>query len=157
MEIEQIQQAVYIIRARKVMLDSDLAELYGVETKVLNLAVKRNLNRFPEDFMFTLTENEWKDLRFQFETSSEHGGRRYLPKVFTEQGIAMLSGVLKSDRAVQVNISIMRMFVQMRKFASEYSELEERISQLEERSVNVHLAISEMMRPNECETKRIGY
>ncbi len=96
-------------------------------------------------------------MRFQIETSSEHGGRRYLPKAFTEQGIAMLSGVLKSDRAVLVNISIMRMFVQMRKFASEYTELEERVSQLEERSVNVHLAISEMMRPNERDTKQIGY
>lgn len=163
MEIEQIQQAVYIVRAQKVMLDSDLAQLYGVETKVLNLAVKRNINRFPEDFMFDLSENEWNILRFQFETSSlsndstAHGGRRYLPKVFTEQGIAMLSGVLKSDRAVQVNISIMRMFVQMRRFASEYVELEERISQLEERSVNVHMAISELMRPMERDTNRIGY
>lgn len=157
MEIEHIQQSVYIIREQKVMLDSDLAALYGVETKVLNLAVKRNLNRFPDDFMFNLTEIEWNNLRFQFETSSEHGGRRYLPKAFTEQGIAMLSGVLKSDRAVLVNISIMRMFVQMRKFASEYTELEERVSQLEERSVNVHLAISEMMRPNERDTKQIGY
>lgn len=163
MEIEQIQQVVYIVRAQKVMLDSDLAQLYGVETKVLNLAVKRNITRFPEDFMFELTENEWNNLRFQIETSrlnddaSAHGGRRYLPKVFTEQGIAMLSGVLKSDRAVQVNISIMRMFVQMRRFASEYAELEERISQLEERSVNVHLAISELMRPIERDMKRIGY
>lgn len=84
MELEQIRNSVYVIRAQKVMLDSDLANLYGVETKVLNLAVKRNLNRFPEDFMFTLTENEWIDLRFQFETSRDHGGRRYLPKVFTE-------------------------------------------------------------------------
>ncbi|MCJ8291856.1 MAG: ORF6N domain-containing protein [Crocinitomicaceae bacterium] len=157
MEIEHIQQAVHIIREQKVMLDSDLATLYGVETKVLNLAVKRNLNRFPEDFMFTLSEIEWSNLRLQSETSSDHGGRRYLPKVFTEHGIAMLSGVLKSDRAVSVNISIMRMFVQMRKFASNYSELEERISQLEERSVNVHLAISELMRPIERDTNRLGY
>ena len=157
MEIEHIQQAVHIIREQKVMLDSDLATLYGVETKVLNLAVKRNLNRFPEDFMFTLSEMEWSSLRFQIATSSDHGGRRYLPKVFTEHGIAMLSGVLKSDRAVSVNISIMRMFVQMRKFASNYTELEERISQLEERSVNVHLAISELMRPIERDTNRLGY
>ncbi|PHR26147.1 MAG: DNA-binding protein [Fluviicola sp.] len=157
MEIEHIQQAVHIIREQKVMLDSDLATLYGVETKVLNLAVKRNLNRFPEDFMFTLSEIEWSNLRFQIATSSDHGGRRYLPKVFTEHGIAMLSGVLKSDRAVSVNISIMRMFVQMRKFASNYTELEERISQLEERSVNVHLAISELMRPIERDTNRLGY
>lgn len=157
MEIEQIRQSVYLVRTQKVMLDSDLASLYGVETKVLNLAVKRNLNRFPEDFMFTLTEDEWQNLRFQFETSSDHGGRRYLPKVFTEQGIAMLSGVLKSDRAVQVNISIMRMFVQMRKLASEYSELDERVSALEERSVNIHLAISEMLKPQEKSVERIGY
>ena len=157
MEIEHIQQAVHIIREQKVMLDSDLATIYGVETKVLNLAVKRNLNRFPEDFMFTLSEMEWSSLRFQIATSSDHGGRRYLPKVFTEHGIAMLSGVLKSDRAVSVNISIMCMFVQMRKFASNYTELEERISQLEERSVNVHLAISELMRPIERDTNRLGY
>lgn len=157
MEIEHIQQVIYLIREQKVMLDSDLASLYGVETKVLNLAVKRNLNRFPEDFMFTLSEIEWSNLRFQIETSREHGGRRYLPKAFTEQGIAMLSGVLKSDRAVSVNISIMRMFVQMRKFASEYTELEERVSQLEERSVNVHLALSEIMQPIERDSARIGY
>ena len=157
MEIEHIQQVIYVLREQKIMLDSDLATLYGVETKVLNLAVKRNLNRFPEDFMFTLSEIEWNNLRFQFETSSEHGGRRYLPKAFTEQGIAMLSGVLKSDRAVSVNISIMRMFVQMRKCASEYTELDERISQLEERSVNVHYALSELMRPIERGANRIGY
>jgi hypothetical protein len=157
MEIEQIQNSVYVVRAQKVMLDSDLANLYGVETKVLNLAVKRNLNRFPEDFMFTLSENEWHDLRFHFETSSDHGGRRYLPKVFTEQGIAMLSGVLKSDRAVNVNISIMRMFVQMRKLASEYSELEERVSELEDRSTKVYLAILELMNPAIKDMNPIGY
>ena len=157
MEIEQIRNSVYMIRAQKVMLDSDLSSLYGVETKVLNLAVKRNLNRFPEDFMFTLTESEWENLRFQIETSKVHGGRRYLPKVFTEQGIAMLSGVLKSDRAVHVNISIMRMFVQMRKLASEYSELEERVSELEERSTEVYLAISELVNPVNGDVNPIGY
>ena len=157
MEIEQIRNSVYMIRAQKVMLDSDLSSLYGVETKVLNLAVKRNLNRFPEDFMFTLTESEWENLRFQIETSKVHGGRRYLPKVFTEQGIAMLSGVLKSDRAVHVNISIMRMFVQMRKLASEYSELEERVSELEDRSTKVYLAILELMNPAIKDMNPIGY
>lgn len=157
MEIEQIQNSVYVVRAQKVMLDSDLANLYNVETKALNLAVKRNIDRFPEDFMFTLTEHEWQNLRFHFETSRDHGGRRYLPKVFTEQGIAMLSGVLKSDRAVQVNISIMRMFVQMRRLASEYSELEGRVSELEERSVKSYLAISKLMNPNVRDKNRIGY
>jgi hypothetical protein len=103
------------IRGQKVMLDADLAELYRVPTKSLNLAVKRNADRFPEDFAFQLTEAEVTALRFQFETSKRgRGGRHYLPRAFTEQGVAMLSGVLRSARAVQVNIAIMRAFVRLR-------------------------------------------
>ena len=113
------------------MLDSNLAELYGVETKVLIQSVKRNVDRFPEDFMFQLMNDEFKILRSQFVTS-KWGGRRYLPYVFTEQGIAMLSSVLNSKRAIQVNISIMRAFVQLRKFLQSNEELSLKLKKLEE-------------------------
>ena len=109
-----IEERIHFVRGQKVLLDSDLAELYGVETKALNRAVKRNADRFPGDFMFQLSALEAEALRCQFGTSNEavsRGGRRYLPHVFTEQGVAMLSGVLHSPRAVHVNIEIMRAFV----------------------------------------------
>lgn len=118
-ENREIQNMIYTFRGRQVMIDRNLAYLYNVETKVLNQAVKRNLNRFPEHFRFQLTEEEYENLRSQFVTSSEdntHGGRRYMPYVFTEQGIAMLSAVLKSDVAVEVSIKIMNNFVEMRNF-----------------------------------------
>jgi len=115
--IEQIQNMIYVIRGLRVMLDSDLAKLYGVETKSLNRQVKRNLKRFPGDFMFELSKEEHENLRYQIGTSSsEYGGRRYQPLVFTENGVAMLSSVLKSDHAVMVNISIMRIFTKLRSF-----------------------------------------
>jgi len=115
--IEQIQSMIYVIRGLRVMLDSDLAKLYGVETKSLNRQVKRNLKRFPGDFMFELSKEEHENLRYQIGTSSsEYGGRRYQPLVFTENGVAMLSSVLKSDHAVMVNISIMRIFTKLRSF-----------------------------------------
>jgi hypothetical protein len=108
---------IYEIRGQKVMLDSDLAKLYEVELRTLNQAVKRSTERFPSDFMFQLSKKEWENLRSQFVISSyEHGGRRYNPYVFTEQGIAMLSGLLNSDIAVKVNIQIMRTFVQLRHY-----------------------------------------
>ena len=131
-KIVPIQKLIYEIRGHKVMLDSDLARLYEVETKRLNEAVKRNIERFPEDFMFQLTEEEWKlfNLKSQFATSS-WGGIRKLPYVFTEQGVAMLSGVLKSKRAVDVNIQIMRTFVKMRQWAIENKEISQRLSELE--------------------------
>ncbi|PYJ30469.1 MAG: DNA-binding protein [Verrucomicrobia bacterium] len=111
----QVERRILLIRGQKVMLDADLAELYGVPTKSLNLAVKRNAERFPEDFMFQLTGDEAAGLRFHFETSkTARGGRRYRPYAFTEQGVAMLSSVLRSLRAVQVNIAIMRTFVRLR-------------------------------------------
>ena len=110
MELQAIQRKIYTIRGEKVMLDRDLAEMYGVETKNLNLSVKRNLKRFPSDFMFPLTIDEWQSLRLQNETS-KRGGRRYLPYAFTEQGVAMLSGLLNSDVAIELNIAVMRAFV----------------------------------------------
>jgi hypothetical protein len=113
METHLIQSKIYTIRGQKVILDRDLAALYGVETKVLNQAVKRNMERFPSDFMFQLTENEWGCLRSQIATSNR-GGRRYLPYAFTEQGVAMLSGLLNSDVAIEMNIAIMRAFVATR-------------------------------------------
>lgn len=114
------------------MLDSDLAELYEVETKNLNKAVKRNMERFPEFFMFQLTEEEWTSLRFQIGTSKAgKGGRRYLPYVFTEQGVAMLSSVLNSKKAIQINIQIMMTFVKVREYALTNKELSQRVLELE--------------------------
>ena len=114
MEQLSIQSKIHTIRNVQVMLDYDLAALYEVSTKQLNLAVKRNSERFPDDFMFQLTLEEWNALRFQFETSNTRGGRRYAPYAFTEQGLAMLSGILNSPVAIQVNIAIMRTFVAIR-------------------------------------------
>jgi len=115
MEINLIQTKIHSIRGYKIILDFDLAELYNVETKNLNLNVKRNLKRFPHDFMFQLSVEEWQGLRLQFETS-KRGGRRYLPYAFTEQGVAMLSGILNSDIAIEMNIAIMRAFIALRQF-----------------------------------------
>ena len=114
------------------MVDSDLADLYEIKTKVLNQAVKRNITRFPANFMFQLTKEEWECLRSQFVTSNTgRGGRRILPYVFTEQGVAMLSSVLNSERAIQVNIQIMNTFVQMRQWAIENKDLAMRVAELE--------------------------
>lgn len=122
--VELIERKIYLIRGQKVMLDSDLAELYQVLTKNLNKAVKRNLDRFPEDFMFQLTPEEAESLRFQFGTSNEgRGGRRYLPHAFTEQGVAMLSSVLTSKRAVQMNILIVRAFIRIREYLATHKEV----------------------------------
>ena len=133
MEIEIIKEKIHIIRGQKVMLDFDLALLYGTETKVLKQSIKRNLNRFPDDFMFELSKNEYDSLRSQFVTLENGRGKysKYLPFAFTEKGIAMLSSVLKSNSAVEINISIMRTFVAIRKFASEYVELSNKIDELE--------------------------
>jgi hypothetical protein len=128
----QVEQRILLIRGQKVMLDADLAELYRVPTKSLNLAVKRNADRFPEDFAFRLTEDEVAGLRFQFETSKRgRGGRRYLPYAFTEQGVAMLSSVLRSARAVQVNIAIMRAFVRLRAMLMSNADLARKLIALE--------------------------
>ncbi len=127
---EVIEQKILLIRGHKVMLDKDLAVLYGVLTKVLIQAVKRNIERFPEDFMFQLTPQEVTNLKSQIVTSS-WGGRRYLPYAFTEQGVAMLSSVLKSKRAIQVNIAIMRAFVRLKQVLATHKELAEKLVELE--------------------------
>lgn len=126
-----IRSLVYVIRGQQVMLDNDLAALYQVETRTFNQAVSRNIERFPENFRFQLTKEEYDSLRSQFVISNGRGGRRYLPYAFTEQGIAMLSGVLRSDIAVQVSIRIMNTFVEMRRFISNNALLFERISSIE--------------------------
>lgn len=126
MDLQVIQSRIYEIRGCRVMLDFDLAELYQVSTKALKQAVKRNLQRFPEDFMFEMKSEEWEILRSQIVTSS-WGGTRYMPFVFTEQGVAMLSSVLRSEIAIEVNISIMRAFVKMRELSSRYSELNQKL------------------------------
>ena len=125
----EVIEKIYWIRGKKVMIDSDLAQLFGVSTKVFNQAVNRNLRRFPSDFMFELTPQEFLNLRSQTVTSS-WGGTRYVPKVFTEQGVAMLSGVLKSDLAIDVNIQIIRVFTRMREFLSDHLELKKAIEEL---------------------------
>jgi hypothetical protein len=129
-----IQSRIYTIRGMQVMLDRDLAELYGVETKVLNRAVKRNIERFPETFRYQLTDAEYEEiLRFQNGTSSTHGGRRYLPYVFTEQGISMLSAVLRSPTAIAVSIKIIETFVHMRKLWNDHATLLRRFERVEHR------------------------
>jgi hypothetical protein len=125
-----IEKRIYFVRGQKVMTDNDLAVLYRVPTKTLNQAVRRNVPRFPADFMFQLTSDECENLRSQIVTSS-WGGRRYLPLVFTEQGVAMLSSVLKSDRAIQVNIAIMRAFVKLREVLATHKDLALRLEELE--------------------------
>ncbi|HEX3734470.1 MAG TPA: ORF6N domain-containing protein [Solirubrobacterales bacterium] len=127
-----IEKRIFVVRERQVMLDEDLADLYGVETKRLVEQVKRNLERFPEDFMFQLSKDEATALRSHIATSNTgRGGRRYSPYVFTEQGVAMLSGILRSKTAIAVNIEIMRAFVELRRVASSYAALESRVDQIE--------------------------
>ena len=162
---ERIEQAILLIRGQRVMLDRDLAALYGVETKTLNRAVLRNLDRFPTDFMFQLTRDEAKSLRYQFGTSNEgRGGRRYLPYVFTREGVAMLSSVLRSPRAVQVNIAIMRVFVRFRETLALHKDLAHNLAQLE-RKIEGHDAsirtlfdaIRQLMTPPEKPRREIGF
>ncbi|MEA2562357.1 MAG: hypothetical protein QOH06_3861 [Acidobacteriota bacterium] len=163
--IEQIESVILFLRGEKVMLDADIAALYAVETKNLVKAVKRNLDRFPADFMFQLTPEEVKRLRFQFGTSNNRGGRRYLPYAFTEQGVAMLSSVLRSEQAVKVNVEIMRAFVRLRRMINEQAELARKLDDLEERYDEqfkvVFDALRELMTPPELpedtEGRRIGY
>jgi len=127
-----IESIILVIRAHKVILDADLAELYGVETKILNKAVKRHLDRFPEDFMFQLTTEEAENLRFQIGTSRRtHGGRRYLPYAFTEHGALMAANILKSKTAVSMSIYVVRAFIRMREELTSRRDLEERLDQIE--------------------------
>lgn len=154
--IERIQQYIYMIRGCKVILDSDLAALYRVETKAVLRAVKRNIDRFPEDFMFQLSESEFENLRYQFGTSS-WGGRRYLPYAFTEQGVAMLSSVLKSKRAVEVNIAIMRTFVKLRQILADNASLRKKIEEHDEKIKYIFNILAEMLEAEEKPKKQIGY
>jgi ORF6N domain len=161
-----VEGMIHLIRGQKVMLDADLARLYGVETKNLNKAVKRNRDRFPADFMFQLESQEVANLRFQFGTSSSHGGQRYLPFVFTQEGIAMLSGVLNSSRAIRVNVEIMRAFVRMRGFLLSENDLPRRLAELEKKYEShdeaiqeVFFAIKKLMspRPRRGPKREIGF
>lgn len=163
--LDQVERKIYKIRGDKVMLDSDLAVLYAVRTSDLNKTVRRNPERFPEDFMFQLTKDEYANLRFQIGTSSlkNYGGRRYMPYVFTEQGVAMLSSVLNSGRAVQVNIAIMRAFVNMRRLVATNAEISKKLDAIErklethdENFKEVFAAIRAMMAPDR-QPKQIGY
>jgi hypothetical protein len=158
---ERIENCIYLLRGQRVMLDDDLAILYEVETKVLNRSVKRNLRRFPEDFMFQLSTKEFESLRCQFGTS-KRGGRRYPPYAFTEQGVAMLSSVLNSKRAIQVNIEIMRAFVRLRRMLASNVDLARKLAALEKKYDAqfrvVFDAIRELMTPPESKKKRsIGF
>ena len=161
--VERITRAIFVFRGHKVMLDSDLAALYGVPTGHLNRAVKRNPGRFPSDFMFQLAEGEAEILKCQFGISS-WGGRRGLPHVFTEQGIAMLSSVLNSERAVKVNIAIMRAFVKLRQMldtnrelAQKFSELERRVDKHDDEIAAILEAIRQLMTPPEKPGREIGF
>jgi ORF6N domain-containing protein len=161
--IERIEQTILFIRRHRVMLDTDLAELYGVPAKVLNQAVRRNATRFPADFMFQLTGEEATALRSQFVTLKTGRGqhRKYRPYAFTEQGVAMLSSVLHSERAIQVNIAIMRAFVQLREMIGSNKGLARRLNELEKKYDSqfrvVFEAIRELMAEPESKVKRIGF
>jgi hypothetical protein len=144
--IEQIQNMIYVIRGQKVMLDSDLAQLYRVETKVLNQSVKRNLKRFPDDFMFRLSPEEYASLKSQIVTSIPgRGGKQKQPLVFTENGIAMLSGILNSDRAINVNISIIRIFTKLRSFYMLEKDFVRQLSELREDTNRVFKLVFEKL------------
>ncbi len=165
--VAQIESRIFLIRGQKVMLDSDLAKLYGVENRALNQAVKRNVERFPEDFMFQLTSEEHESLRSQFVTLKTGRGqhRKYLPYVFTEHGALMLGNVLKSEQAIEMSLMVVRTFVRMRELVAGNKELAQKLAQLE-RKVGAHdkaiaeiiNAIRQLMAPEEPKKKRpIGF
>ncbi|MBM4122585.1 MAG: ORF6N domain-containing protein [Nitrospira sp.] len=160
---ERIEKSILLLRGHKVMLDSDLAKLYGVQTRVLNQAVRRNQSRFPADFMFRLNQNEAIALRSQFVILKSGRGqhRKYLPYAFTEQGVAMLSSVLNSERAVQVNIAIMRAFVRLREMIASNKELARRLDELERKYDKqfkvIFDAIRELMKPAAPPRRQIGF
>ena len=157
---ELIETKIFIIRGKKVMIDRDLALLYEVETKVLNQAVKRNIKRFPEEFMFQLSEDEFKNLRSQIVTSS-WGGQRYCPYAFTENGVAMLSSVLNSERAIQVNIQIMKTFTKLREMIVTHKELKQKIEEMEQKYDYqfkiVFDTLKQLLEPDVKPQKKIGF
>lgn len=161
-EINDIKNMIYTIRGKQVMIDSDVAMLYHYETKNVNKAMKRNIERFPEDFCFKLTDKEFLNLRFHFGTSSlkreDYGGRRYLPYVYTEQGIAMLSALLKNEIAIQVSINIMRAFAEMRRFVMINGQIFERLTKVEyellEHNKKFDIVFNELQKSQEIEFKQ---
>ncbi len=165
--LDDVRTLIHTIRGLRVMLDADLAALYGVETKALNQAVRRNIERFPDDFMFELTRGEYQSLRSQIVTLDTGRGKhsKYLPLAFTEQGVAMLSSVLRSKRAIEVNIAIMRAFVQMRHLGAQYKELAALVEKIDKRSIKnsgdielIIKALREIMSPEASSGKRrIGF
>jgi hypothetical protein len=166
MELELIKRSILEIRGKKIILDFELAKMYQVETKYLKRTVRNNLKRFPPDFMFEITNDEWSSLRCNFSTSKKQGGIRYVPFAFTEQGVAMLSGLLNSDVAIEVNINIMRAFVLMRQFALTYQDLSEQLKDLENRhnqkfddieQVLKYLIQKDKKQIQQGERKQVGY
>ena len=166
MELEQIKNNILKIRGVNVILDFQLAKMYQVETKYLKRTVRNNLKRFPSDFMFELSSEEWNNLRCNFSTSKNAGGIRYQPFAFTEQGVAMLSGLLNSDIAIEMNISIMRAFVMMRQFALTYHELSEKLMELEKQydqkfddiqKVLNYLIQKDNQKTQQVSRKQVGY
>ncbi|MCK4388755.1 MAG: ORF6N domain-containing protein [Desulfobacterales bacterium] len=162
--VERIENIILFIRGQKVLLDKDLADLYGVETRSLVQAIKRNMERFPSDFMFQLTQDEFDSLRSQIVISKGRGGRRYLPYAFTEQRVAMLSSTLRSKRAIQVNVAIMRAFVKLREVLSTHKKLEVKLSELERKIENhdesiqtIFEALRQLMKPPEKPGRKIGF
>ena len=165
MELEIILNKIRYIREQKVMLDFDLAEMYEVETRVLKQAVRRNIDRFPPDFMFELTKQEFENLRSQ-NVTSKHGGTRYMPLAFTEHGVAMLSSVLRNQKAIQINIAIIRAFIELKKFALTYNDVSNRLEQIEikydKQFSDIHQALNFLLNKEEQSTKQekrkqIGY
>ncbi len=164
MKVQLVQEKIFEIRKQKVMLDFHLAELFDTPTKSLNLAVKRNLDSFPKDFMFQLNKKEWDNLRFQFETSS-YGGRRYLPFAFTEHGVTMLASILKSPKARKMNIAIVRAFIALKKFVNKndavlglVKELKERIDEHDVQLSSIYDAIENLLEEKEeAKVKKIGW
>lgn len=158
---ERILHSIHVLRGERILLDADLADLYQVETRVLVQAVKRNLGRFPGDFMFQLSEKEWADLKSQFVISSSWGGRRTAPYAFTELGVAMLSSVLNSERAIQANISIMRAFTQLRGMLAAHADLARKMESLERKYDGqfrvVFEAIRDLMEPPAPAKKPLGF
>ena len=161
LSVVQVERAILVLRGHRILLDSDLAALYGVDTKQLVQAVRRNAARFPVDFAFQISSGELRELKQRAATSGSWGGRRYLPYAFTEQGVAMLSSVLRSQRAVEVNIEIMRAFVRLRQMLQGNAELARKLAELEakydEQFRGVFHAIRELMAPPDTQRRRIGF
>lgn len=154
--LERIENKILLIRGKKVMMDNDLAKLYGVTTGNLNKAVSRNLDRFPDDFMFQLSKAEFQNLMFQIGISS-WGGTRKFPRAFTEQGVAMLSSVLRSKRAIQVNIQIMRVFTKLREVLATHKDLQRKIEGHDDQIKYIFKILKQMLTPHETPKRKIGF